>query len=109
MAERKDKRGSQKWSGTRPHEEFVELCALSTTGELSQEEQKKLQEHLTTCSECRQVLKEFQDAADIGMSQLSSDLYAPGTREPSSTNIGTHRNGYGRVQVNWNIAWMSFA
>jgi hypothetical protein len=109
MAEREDKRESQKWSGTRPHEEFLELCAVSTTGELSQEEEIKLQDHLATCSECQQALKEFQAAADIGMPHLSSELYVPGTREPSSSSIGVHRNGHGRAQVNWNFAWMSFA
>ena len=40
-----------------PHEEFLELCAVSTSGDLTEEEQKKLQAHLAGCAECRQALK----------------------------------------------------
>jgi hypothetical protein len=30
-----------------PHEEFLELCAVSTSGELTEEERRKLDEHLS--------------------------------------------------------------
>jgi len=39
------------------HEEFLELCAISTTESLSEEDQKKLREHLASCAACRKVLK----------------------------------------------------
>ena len=39
------------------HEEFLELCAVSTSGDLTEEEQKKLKAHLAGCPECRQALK----------------------------------------------------
>ena len=57
-----------------PHEEFLELCAVSTSGDLTQEEQKKLQVHLAGCAECRQALREFEAAVDIGVPLLSSKL-----------------------------------
>jgi predicted nucleic acid-binding Zn-ribbon protein len=48
-----------------PHEEFLELCAVSTSGDLTEEEKTKLQKHLAGCPECREALKEFQAAASI--------------------------------------------
>lgn len=83
--EREDKRGDRKRSGTRPHEEFLELCAVSTSGELSEEERKRLQDHLETCADCRQALKEFEAVADIGVPLLSSELSTPTLNEPSLT------------------------
>jgi hypothetical protein len=78
-----DKREGEMWPGGRPHEEFLELSALSTTGELSEEEQKRLQDHLATCTDCRQALKEFEAVADVGVPLLSSVLSAPPSNELS--------------------------
>ena len=64
------------WSDIRPHQEFLELCAVSTTGELSEEEQRRLRDHLALCAECRQALKEFETVADVGVPLLSSKLSA---------------------------------
>ena len=58
----------------RPHDEFLELCAVSTSGELSQEEQRRLKEHLAVCPECRQALKEFEAVVDVGVPLLSPVL-----------------------------------
>ena len=66
-----------------PHEEFLELCAVSTSGDLTEEEQKKLQAHLTGCAECRQALREFETAVDVGVPLLASKLAADPTREPA--------------------------
>jgi hypothetical protein len=43
-----------------PHDEFVALSALSTSGELTWEEQKRLQEHLAVCRSCGEVMKQFE-------------------------------------------------
>jgi len=59
-----------------PHEEFLELCAVSTSGDLTEEEQKKLQAHLSGCAECRQALREFEAAVDVGVPLLASKLAA---------------------------------
>jgi hypothetical protein len=48
-----------------PHDEFLELCAVSTSSDLTEAEKTKLQEHVADCPECRQALKEFQAASEI--------------------------------------------
>jgi hypothetical protein len=47
-------------SHTEPHDEFLELCAVSTSGQLTQDEQKRLGEHLAICATCRQAIKQYQ-------------------------------------------------
>ena len=49
-----------------PHDEFLELCAVSTSGDLTEAEKTKLEKHLAGCPECREAQKEFQAAASIG-------------------------------------------
>jgi hypothetical protein len=46
-----------------PHEEFLELCAAATAGELNAGEQAKLDAHLAECAECRQALDEYEIAS----------------------------------------------
>jgi hypothetical protein len=58
------------------HDEFLELCAVSTSGELSEQERKKLEAHLAGCAECRQALKEFEAAVDVGVPFLAGTLTA---------------------------------
>lgn len=58
----------------KPHDEFLELCAVSTSGDLTKEEQKRLEKHLAGCRECRQALREFQAVADIGVPLLLPEL-----------------------------------
>ena len=43
-----------------PHDEFLELCAASTSGELTDDEQKRLQEHLAICASCREALRQYE-------------------------------------------------
>jgi hypothetical protein len=43
-----------------PHDEFLELCAVSTSGQLSEEDQRRLQEHLVVCSSCREALQQYE-------------------------------------------------
>ena len=47
-------------SPTEPHDEFLELCAVSTSGQLTEEEQKRLQEHLAACQSCREALQQYE-------------------------------------------------
>src|SRR5438876_9358450 len=48
----------------RTHNEFLELCAVSTSGQLTEEEQKKLQEHLAVCESCRETLRQYESVVD---------------------------------------------
>jgi Putative zinc-finger len=49
---------------TEPHDEFLELCAVSTSGQLSEAEHRKLREHLANCPSCREALKQFEAVVD---------------------------------------------
>jgi hypothetical protein len=57
-----------------PHEEFLELCAAATAGELNAEERARLDAHLADCGECRKVLTEYETAAQSGVAALAGDL-----------------------------------
>jgi len=128
-----------KWSDMRPHEEYLELCATSTTGELSENEQRRLREHLAACSECRQALSEFEAVVDVGAPLLSSELAIPNSQErtavpaqvaepvpaitPPAESSGpesalteqrkgfifARRNGSHGTHANWNYVWIPFA
>jgi hypothetical protein len=43
-----------------PHDEFLELCAVATSGQLTSEEQQKLREHLAACSSCREAMQQYE-------------------------------------------------
>jgi len=72
------------WSEMGPHDKFLELCAVSTSGDLTEEEQRNLQAHLAECPDCRQALKEFEAAADVGIPVLHSELSTAESVEPSA-------------------------
>jgi hypothetical protein len=117
-----------------PHEDFLELCALSTTGGLSEEERNRLQDHLAGCDECRQALAEFEAAANIGAPLVAAELATseptadvlplaedrdrtpleqtdsltrnPGNSKTEKGFLLAHGNGYDSTQLNWNNLWM---
>ena len=55
-----------------PHSEFLELCAVSTSGELTEEEQKKLQAHLLVCESCRETLKQYETVVDRAIPAIAA-------------------------------------
>ena len=55
------------------HEEFRELCAAATAGELNSDEQARLNAHLATCPACRRVLREYELATVKGMAALAEE------------------------------------
>jgi hypothetical protein len=57
-----------------PHEEFLELCAVSTSGELTEEERRKLDEHLSGCASCREALKQFQETIKTSVPAIAAGL-----------------------------------
>jgi len=57
-----------------PHEEFLELCALSTAGGLSEEERGRLEQHLAECSDCREAMKQFETIIDKDIPALAPEL-----------------------------------
>jgi hypothetical protein len=57
-----------------PHEEFLELCAASTAGELTKEQSRKLHEHLSGCAGCREVLKQLQETVQTAVPAIAAGL-----------------------------------
>jgi hypothetical protein len=120
------------------HEEFLQLCASATAGELTCDEQANLRAHLEGCSECRQVMQEYEVAAERGAAALSlkfsiketeSDrswsleqaekaflkrLSAENRSEAgagSDAEMAKHDQqfGYRPLAVHWREVWMSLA
>ncbi|HEV2396211.1 MAG TPA: zf-HC2 domain-containing protein [Candidatus Sulfotelmatobacter sp.] len=60
-------------SHTEPHDEFLELCAVSTSGQLTEEEQKKLEEHLAVCSSCREAIKQYEAVVAHAIPAMAAD------------------------------------
>jgi Putative zinc-finger len=58
-----------------PHEEFLELCAVSTAGELSEEERRKLDEHLSECADCRTTLKQLQETVKMAVPAIAAEIH----------------------------------
>jgi hypothetical protein len=56
------------------HDEFLELCAVSLSGELTDDERKKLDEHLESCSSCRTVFNQYRATAASIIPQLAPEL-----------------------------------
>src|SRR5205807_9385546 len=66
-----------------PHDEFLELCAVSTSGQMSEEEQNRLKQHLAVCPACREALREYESIINdtipaIGAEQSSRIDPGPG-------------------------------
>jgi len=55
------------------HEEFLELCAAATAGELSVEEQARLGAHLVGCPDCRRAKSEYEAARRTAMAALAKE------------------------------------
>ena len=69
-------------SRTEPHDEFLELCAVSTSGQLTEEEQKKLQEHLAVCQSCREALRQYEAVVGQAIPSIAAN------EEPESADPG---------------------
>src|SRR5437870_11432974 len=70
-----------------PHEEFLELCAAATAGELNPGEQANLEAHLAECAECRKAMREFEIASRHGVAALASELAPEKTKNGSSWSV----------------------
>jgi len=64
------------------HEEFLELCAAATAGELNADEQTRLDAHLAACAECRRALSEYEAASRTAAIALAEEL------EPTKETAG---------------------
>src|SRR5581483_883887 len=58
------------------HQDFIELCALYSTGELPDDQLRRLDEHLQSCIDCRRALDEFHQITTMGLPSLAPDFVA---------------------------------
>ena len=65
------------------HQEYLEMCALCVSGEISDEQLRKLDGHLEGCLDCRRAFNEFRVIESVGMAALSPGL----TRESIAGEI----------------------
>lgn len=61
------------------HDEFLELCALSASGSLTEEERRRLETHLAVCLSCREAKRQFETVVDRAIPALA----ASGDEEPA--------------------------
>ena len=69
------------------HDEFVVLCSLFASGELSEEEWALLQVHLAYCESCRSVFEEYQHLSDTVMPALAATAYLESEQQPASFSV----------------------
>ena len=74
------------------HDEFLELCAISTSGQLSEDEQTRLQEHLAGCPACREALGEYESIVNdtipaIGAEESSRIDPGPGFSQSKAEKV----------------------
>jgi hypothetical protein len=58
-----------------PHTEWLELCALETTGTLNASDREKLRVHLKGCAQCRIALAEYEALAHEGMPRVAERYF----------------------------------
>ena len=56
------------------HENFLELCASATAGELSRQEEQTLEQHLAVCASCRHANYEYEKTVQKGIPALADEL-----------------------------------
>ena len=56
-----------------PHDEFLELCAISASGQLSEEDQKRLDGHLAVCPICREAWRDYEAVIDRAIPTIAAN------------------------------------
>jgi anti-sigma-K factor RskA/putative zinc finger protein len=69
------------------HEEFLELCAAATAGELNADEQARLDAHLAVCPECRQAKSEYELASRTVVAAVAQELEPTGEAAGDSWSV----------------------
>ena len=69
------------------HDEFVALCALFPSGELSDEEWALLQIHLAYCDSCLMVFRQYERLADKVMPVVPAIAYSDAEFEPETSSF----------------------
>lgn len=72
------------------HDEFVALCALFPSGELTEEEWALLQVHLAYCESCRVVFEQYQQIASEVIPIMASSAALEARFEPAPSSFSLH-------------------
>jgi hypothetical protein len=73
MIQRLPKLGAGALTQTGPHDEFLELCAASTSGDLTDDEQNRLREHLAICASCREAVRQYESIVSDVIPAIAAD------------------------------------
>ena len=55
------------------HEKFLELCAALASGEIAENERQELEQHLSTCTECRNAIRQFEVVVGEAIPAIASE------------------------------------
>jgi hypothetical protein len=69
------------------HDEFVTLCALFPSGELTEEEWALLQVHLAYCNSCRVAFQEYQQLAADVIPVMAASVYSESENKPEALSF----------------------
>lgn len=88
------------------HEYYEELCALATTGTLTDREWGRLKAHLAHCGECSTALRKYRELARMGMPLLmSEDSIGDHTGREAWTPELAKRDLFARLAKGDQVAW----
>jgi hypothetical protein len=72
------------------HDEFVALCALFPSGELTEEEWALLQVHLAYCESCQVAFEQYQGIASNVIPVMASAAVLEARLEPEASSFSLH-------------------
>jgi Anti-sigma-K factor rskA, C-terminal/Putative zinc-finger len=88
MIQGSSKPGAGALSTSGPHDEFLELCAASTSGDLTDNEQKRLREHLAICASCREALGQYESIVSHVIPAIAASVSAESADADSEWSQG---------------------
>jgi len=74
-----------------PHQEFIELCARATAGDLTAVERSRLNDHLFHCEPCREIAREYELVIAETLPSLAADAFAQRDEEDLSPSWSIER------------------